>query len=245
MRVESLRKHENRAEEHGSSPELRQPLALHLEVLHVLRVGRQRDLRDRLIEHDVDRRRARRIDVHLHGLAVEIPRRVRPLLPLAAIARGKLHRLPVAAMEGLVHVQQPLHPVVAGLDPRERIHGIAERRVAHDRLGAGRESVHVHAEHLLRCHRVRDLLARLLRAVGGDEQQHPPVERLRALRGCERDPYAQGRAAVRFCGRGRSARAGDECCGEYAHAHDGGCCAPPGMYLHACISRLESECVRW
>ena len=54
----------------------------------------------------------RGIEVHLHGLAVQIPRRLRPLLAFTAIAAAA-SPVSVAACERLVDVQQPLHPVVA------------------------------------------------------------------------------------------------------------------------------------
>ncbi len=136
MRVRMLVKsigHENHgAQFRGASPEFRQQIAVHVNVLNPLVVDdgmvvvRAAPADDRvdifqfvfkrwnfLIQRDADRLRRFRIDMHLHRLAIQIARLYLPVLAFTLIWR-QFHGVAIAEVECLVDVENGLHPVVAG-----------------------------------------------------------------------------------------------------------------------------------
>src|SRR5207244_12452531 len=108
-----------------SAPPGREQLALNLDVLHPLRIGRQLDRREYTRELEPDRVRSGRIEMHLPDGAHEIPRRLVELLALPLIV-VQPQRVPVGAVELRVHVEQPLHVVVARGDLLEARYRIAK-----------------------------------------------------------------------------------------------------------------------
>ncbi len=170
MRVPSEREQHDRAERHRASPEFRETLVGHRKVLHLRSVLRLRDRRNLFVHRNPDVASARRIDVHLRRLAVEVSRFPLPVLPFALVHRH-LHRMTIAAGEGFVTIDERLHEVVAGgnvLDASRRPsnHGFVDR----DAL-VRTQSIHIHAEDRPRA--VRAVLValkpRLRLVVVGDE----------------------------------------------------------------------------
>ena len=68
---------------------------------------------------------------------------------------GSFTVCPSLRCEGLVDVQQPLHPVVAGLDAAQAQHRIAERAVVDERVLSGRERRRHRRRTPVRCGRCR------------------------------------------------------------------------------------------
>ncbi len=136
---------------------------------------------DDLIHRDADRRAARRVDVHLHRLAVEVARLRRPALTLSHVRR-QLHGLAVAPMKGLEPVEQGLHPIVPGWDVLEAAGREPEDGITDDCRFSGLQAVDVDPEY--RTGGVGTILVRLeprfFRAIVGDEQEHSTVQRCRA-----------------------------------------------------------------
>ena len=78
----------------------------------VLRVRRDRDGRDHLVQGDFDRLGAR-ADVHLARRAVQVSGLQVPVLAFALVG-CQLDYFAVRAMEGLVHIEHSLDKVIAG-----------------------------------------------------------------------------------------------------------------------------------
>src|SRR3990172_7624388 len=85
MRVEAFRKKHVSAEMHRPPPELRQELALDLDVLDVLRLRGIGTGRDLLIEGDAKRPAFRGVNLHLDRLVVEVFRGPGPFLALPTV----------------------------------------------------------------------------------------------------------------------------------------------------------------
>ena len=207
MRVPALRQEHDRAEEHRPAPELRQPIVLHAEVLHLRGVLRRRDRRNLLVHRDPDLAAVAGVDVHLHRLAVEVARLRVPVLSFALVHRH-LDGVAVGAVERLVAVDQRLDEVVAGRDVLQAARRPADDLVVDDDVGAGLEAVDVDAEDRLRA--VGAVLIRLrprLRlAIVGDEQEDAAVERLRAAGGGKGNREAKRPGRLRARGEGAAAR---------------------------------------
>src|SRR5207253_10562856 len=109
MAVPSFGQDDNRAEIHRTAPELRQPVALDSDPLDVLRLREIRKRPNPAIERDPHDGIARRVDSQALRRAGEIAWRDRPLLSFAAVRR-QLDGVAVASPEGLVHVEESLHP---------------------------------------------------------------------------------------------------------------------------------------
>jgi len=166
---------------HRPSPELRQPIVQHADVLHLRRVGRRLDGWNLLIHRDSDVAAARRIDAQLHRLAVQISGLRFPALPFTLIHRH-LDRVTVRPMERLVAVDERLHPVIAGGNVLHAAHRPSHDRFVDDDVGAGLHRVDVDAEDRPRAVGavLIALRARLGLPIVGNEQEDPAVERLGA-----------------------------------------------------------------
>ncbi len=181
--VEAVGQEHDRSQVHGPPPELRQPLALDADVLHIPGVLRLRDGRDRLLQVDPHHLVLRGVDRDLARGAEQVARCPAPLLALAAV-HGQLHDVAVGPVEGLVPVEEDLDTVPAGFHLGEALRRKAEDAPVEDRVLARPPAIHVDAEDLLalRDVRVAHLEARLRRGVGREEEEQPPVERLPAQR---------------------------------------------------------------
>jgi hypothetical protein len=196
MRVPAFRQQHVRAQVHRPSPEARQPFAEDLVVLDVLGGLRLRQRLDRLVERDRHRAALARIDGDGLRRAVDVARRARPLLALAAVHRH-LDGVTVTALERLVLVDQRLHRIRAGRNVVDALEREAERRAIERRRGSGPEAVDIDAEDQLAADAVVDLKARLARArVLRQHHEQPPVDGLCAGRHRQRDAESQ-RAALR------------------------------------------------
>ena len=112
VRIEAFGQKHVRAEIHRAAPEIRQELALDAYVLDVLRILRRLDRRNHLVESQLNGLAAAGIDFDLLRLAVEVAGRAAPLLAFAPI-HGQFDRVSVFASEGLVAMQERLHPILA------------------------------------------------------------------------------------------------------------------------------------
>src|ERR1044072_3510419 len=93
------------AEVHLATPELRQLLALNLNVLDVLRVFGRFDWRNSFVELYCDAVVFGWINPNLLRSAVQITGSTIPLLSFATVHR-QLHRVSILAMKRFVHVEQ-------------------------------------------------------------------------------------------------------------------------------------------
>ena len=124
MLVVILRQEDRGAEIDRLPPPLGQDLALDLDPLHHVGVGRRRDRRDDLVGDQRDRRRRRRVDAHPDRIAEEISGRTFPVLAFPLV-HVHPHRVPVGAREARVDVDERLHPVLAGGDVGKAADGMA------------------------------------------------------------------------------------------------------------------------
>ena len=205
-------------------------------MLDVAGVGGGLDGRDLVVERQVERLVAPRVDPHLARLAVQVARRQRPLLTLAAVHR-QLDDVAVGAVEGLVAVEQRLHPVLAGGDVGQARQRIAVGAGVDRRLRPRRQRVDVDAEDLLGAGAVADLEARLGAAVGGDQQQQAAVERLRAALGGEADGEAERMRGGALPGAGGGGEGGGE--EDEGRGEDGAVAAGRGR---GGVGRHEASC---
>ena len=221
MRVPALGQRDERTEVCRPAPELRQPLAQNLDPFDVLGVGRlgdrclARDVVRPGAEHQAHRAIARGVDPDPGRRTIEIARRARPLLPLTAIRR-QLHGVTVRPCEGLVDVQQALHPVLAWRQIVQALDRIAEHVGIDDRVLTRRKRLDVDAENLRGPIAVRHLEARLRLLVGRDEQQHPAVDRVGRLGRWHRQEYSKRRRG----GMGAKLREAGRDCYRAAERHD-------------------------
>ena len=148
MRVEAVGQKDVRAQVHVTTPELREFLAAHADVLDVLRVLGRRDGRNFLVESDRHHAPPGGVDRDLLRGRIEVPRRALPMLALAAI-HWQFHHVPIGALERLVLMKHGLNAVRARWDLFHRLNGIAEHEGVEGRLVAGLPVIHVDAEHLL------------------------------------------------------------------------------------------------
>ncbi len=160
MRVEALGQQHVHAEMHRPAPELREQRALDALVLHVLRVGGCGNRRDDLVERDRHGAARHRIDGDLARRRVEVARGQIPLLAFAAVHR-QLHRVAVAAREGLVAVEERLHGVGAGGNVGESLHGEADGAAGHARRRAAGPAFEIETEDRLPFRPRRHVEARL------------------------------------------------------------------------------------
>ncbi len=93
-------------------------------------------------------------------LAVEIARRNIPVLSLALV-HVQLYRCAIAAVKGLIAIEQRLHVVITCGNILQAANGIAKRRIVDDISISRLPSVHVYAKDQLRACRIVDLHARL------------------------------------------------------------------------------------
>ena len=171
IRVVPARQQHRRAEIDGTPPPRREQLTLNLDVPDPLRVGRQLDGREHPRELEPDRVGSGGIEMHLPDRAHEIPRRLVELLALPLIV-VQPQRMPVGAVELRVHVEQPLHVVVARGDLLEARHRIAEGGAVDHPGRARHELGDVDAEERGAIALVADLEARLDVVVPRHEHVH-------------------------------------------------------------------------
>ena len=182
VRVPPLGQQHMRAELHRPAPELREQLALNPLVPDVLRGCGLFDRRDHLVELDGNRA-ARLGDRDGARRAVEIARRLRPLLPFTPVHRH-LDRVAIAAAEGFVLVQQRLHRIRAGWNVVDALERKPERRLVERGRGTRLPRLDVDAEDQLAGRAGVDLKPGLAGAlILRQHEQQPPVERLRRQRG--------------------------------------------------------------
>ena len=180
MSVKSLGQEHVRSQVHGPAPELGEPLALDRLVLDVPGGGGGSDGGNHLVERDRQRLVVPGIEGDLSRRAVEVPRRLVPLLSFAAV-HGQLDRVPVGAVKRLVLVKESLDAILAGGNLRQRFDRIAQRAGVDDGILAGLQSLDVDAEDLLGFRAVADLEPGLLGGVLGKHDQNPAVQRRLAL----------------------------------------------------------------
>ncbi len=132
------------AEVGGASPESGEQVTLNADVLDPLVVGDDVvviggapsdngvddfgivfDRGDFLVQRDAQSETGLRVEVDFLGLAIEVARLHLPVLAFAFVGR-KLECAAAGEMEGVVNVEDGLHPVVASGDVVEAFGGIAE-----------------------------------------------------------------------------------------------------------------------
>ena len=121
--------------------------------------------------------------VQVAGLAI-------PLLSFPFVRR-QLHDVSVAPAERFVTIDERLHAVRAARQVGDRAARVPERACVDDACFAGLPSVDVDAEYLLRAGCIADLKARLVRGVGGDEDEQPAIQRRAAPFGGKRNLEAK------------------------------------------------------
>jgi hypothetical protein len=188
--VETLGQQNVRTQEEIPSPELGQQLRANSDVLDVGGVLRWIDGRNLLIELDADGRVAPGIYSHRTRSTVVIAGRPIPALALAAV-HGQLDHMAVAAVKGLVAVEQRLHVVLTGWNFPEAAERVAKGGGVQPHLRTRLRPLNIHAEDLLGLVEVADLEARLVRRVGGQHYQQAAVHRLAAERFGQHDRKAQ------------------------------------------------------
>src|SRR5581483_6585635 len=176
MGIEALGHEHVGAQVYRTPPEPGQKLALNFEMLYVLRVPRRRYRRNLLVENDGNRLR-RGTHRNLARRRIQVSGRQVPVLPLATI-HGELEGVSIAAMKGLVAVQDDLQIVVARLNLSQTAHGIARCRLIEHHGLPGPHPFNVHAEYHLGPGRIVDLHSWLCRRIVREQQQQATINRL-------------------------------------------------------------------
>ena len=177
MTLKTLGQEDVSAQMHGPSPEFSEELALDSLVLDVpgrLGLG---NCRNHLVETDDDGcggTRAR-LDRHFLRRAVEIARGLVPLLAFAAV-HGKLERVAVATVHGLVQMNHCLNAILAGRKETHVFKRISDRGRIDDDLRIGLKIIDVEAEDLLRLGSVVDLEARFVLGIRGKHHEQTAIE---------------------------------------------------------------------
>ena len=187
MRIVVLGQRNDGAQVDRLAPPLAEDLTLDLDALD--RIGVRRHLHRRVdpVGGQPNRGRRRRVEVNLHGIAVEIAGRRLPVLAFPLI-HVEPHRVAVGAGESRVHVDERLCPVVASRQVLQALDGMAEGRGV-DRRDCARREVRDRDRKERHAGRVRlrnrGLTPAWRRPAEGDV--HAARHRLGAGRGGERD----------------------------------------------------------
>jgi len=163
---------------HVRSPKVREELGADLDVLHPLRVFRGADLRDYLVENDLDPATRLRIQGNSSRGGIEVPRLSCPLLAFAAIRR-QTHRVPIGPSEGLVSVQYGLYRVLASWNQADPLHWKAEHSVTDDGFRPRVQPFYIDPKDLLACRPRGNLEPRLSLFPLGHNQDQSTVLRFR------------------------------------------------------------------
>ena len=116
------------------------------------------------------------LDRHFLRRTVEVAGCFVPLLAFAAVHR-QLDDVSVAAVEGLIKVNQCLNTIMARGEETQALERVTRSRGIDDHLLIGPKAVHIDAEDLLRLWAVADLEARLVLGIRGKHDEQPAVER--------------------------------------------------------------------
>src|SRR5688572_941902 len=104
-----------RTQVHRSSPKVGKQLALDAHMFDVTRVLGRFDRRNYLVQFEANGGFSRRVEGHFLWLAKEVAWSRMPLLAFSAVHR-QFEGMAIGSMEGVVTVQQCLHPVFSWRD---------------------------------------------------------------------------------------------------------------------------------
>src|SRR5712671_1428341 len=122
----AFRQQHSGAEIDWLSPELREQLALYLDVLYVLGISRRKGRGDFVAQVEPDFITGKRIQVEMASIAEQVPRRLIELLAFPLVHVGP-DGVAVRPLETRVDVQQRLHVIVTGGQFPYRLERIAKR----------------------------------------------------------------------------------------------------------------------
>src|SRR5260370_30325114 len=132
MRAISLGQEHGCAQIDGLTPELGEQLALNLDVLYVRRVRRYLNVRNLLIERELDLVCRLLLEKKKTHRALEISRRAIELLPLPLVHVAP-NRVSVIALKPCVYVEQSLNVIVACPSLTDRLQRITHSQRVHRR----------------------------------------------------------------------------------------------------------------
>jgi hypothetical protein len=147
-------------------------------MTNILRVLLFSNRRNHLSHCDRDRRTTR-LDRNLPRLAVQIPRRDIPVLPLTLI-HVQLDDRSIRTMKGLIQIQHRLHRVLARRHILQIVNRIPNSLLIHHGRSTRCKTIDGHTKHQLRARRIVDLHPRLIRVIRRQQQQQSPIQRFRA-----------------------------------------------------------------
>src|ERR1044071_1607975 len=147
MRFIAFRQQHGGAQVNRLSPELREQLALDLDVLHVLRIARRKRRRNFVIQAESDLIAGERVKVKMASISKHVSWRLVELLPFPLV-HVRPDGVAVSTLKSCVNVKQPLDVIIARGKFAHRLQGIAQGERVHSGGLSRLQALYIDGQHL-------------------------------------------------------------------------------------------------